>query len=230
MTKAIIFDFDGTLTELTLDFQHLKVEIVKIARRYVTEETIKRFDGLYVIEIVYEIEKILGGKNTEFKFEAFERLKELELEASKGKDVYPYTRDVLRSLKDKGIKTGIITRNCIDVLKSVFPDIEEYVDGIVTRDNTKLVKPHPSHVVEILRILAIPPENAILVGDHPTDIMAGKTLKMDTVGVLTGRTTREAFEKAGATYILNDIRDILGLKAVIGNISRVTGIKSHSKA
>jgi phosphoglycolate phosphatase len=230
MTKAIIFDFDGTLTELTLDFQHLKVEIAKIARRYVTEETIKRFDGFYVIEMVYEIEKILGGKNTEFKFEAFERLKELELEASKGKDVYPYTRDALRSLKDKGMKTGIITRSCIDVLKNVFPDIEEYVDGIVTRDNTKLVKPHPSHVVEILRILAIPPENAILVGDHPTDIMAGKTLKMDTVGVLAGRTTREAFEKAGATYILNDIRDILGLKAVIGNISRVTGIKSHSKA
>ena len=208
MIRGVIFDFDGTLTELTLNFDYLKTEIVHIARKYVTDEEIKAFEGYFIIEMIYEIEKKPGKGNTNFRHEAFERLRVLELEAAEGKDVYPYTRGVLQHLRDKGIKVGIITRNCLDALKKVFPDMDTYVDGIVTREDIQYVKPDPSHVVEALRVLNILPEEALLVGDHPTDIMAGKALVMQTVGVLTGRTKKEDFQKAEATHILQDIRGI----------------------
>ncbi len=41
MIKGIIFDFDGTLTELTIDFSFVRGEIEKVARRYVGDEEIR---------------------------------------------------------------------------------------------------------------------------------------------------------------------------------------------
>ena len=209
--SSIIFDFDGTLTPLNLNFDILKAEILKIARAYVREEKIKESDGFYVIETIYELEKGLDTKGGEFVEKAFQRLKELELEAARGKDLYPYTREILSALKGKRIKLGIITRSCMDVLKCVFPDIHEYMDGVTTREHIRLVKPHPSHVTLALRILDSIPQEAMLVGDHPTDIIAGNLTGLITVGVLTGRTLREDFKSVGATHIVQDIRDIIYL-------------------
>ncbi|OPY72372.1 MAG: Phosphoglycolate phosphatase [Syntrophorhabdus sp. PtaU1.Bin002] len=208
MIRGIIFDFDGTLTELTLDFGHLKKEIEKVALKYVAEEKIKPFEGQFVIETVYGLEKMLGEQAESFKVEAFGRLRELELDASKGKGLYPYTKGVLQRLKDLGIKVGILTRSHVDVLTHVFPDIWQYVQAIVTRHDVKQVKPHPDHATKALRLLGLPPEEVILVGDHPTDILGGQVVGMKTAGVLAGRTSRKAFEEAGATYIIEDIRGI----------------------
>ncbi len=212
--KAVVFDFDGTLTPLTLNFDSLRAEIVKIAREYVNEKILDDMQGQYIIEMIYGIAQRLDGQNgpSEFKNRAFERLRVLEVEAARGKDVFPYTRNVMRSLHNKSIKTGIITRSCIDALKTVFPDIFDYTDSIVTREGIEHVKPHPDHVLEVLRILNIDPDKTLIVGDHPTDVTAGRSAGTYTAGVLTGRTTREAFEEAGATYILNDIREIIQLR------------------
>ena len=212
--KAVVFDFDGTLTPLTLNFDSLRAEIVKIAREYVNEKILDDMQGQYIIEMIYGIAQRLDGLNgpSEFKNRAFERLRVLEVEAARGKDVFPYTRNVMKSLHNKSIKTGIITRSCIDALKTVFPDIFDYTDSIVTREGIEHVKPHPDHVLEVLRILNIDPDKTLIVGDHPTDVTAGRSAGTYTAGVLTGRTTREAFEEAGATYILNDIREIIQLR------------------
>jgi len=209
--KGAIFDFDGTLTELTLDFDLLRAEIEAIALRYVTEDVILSLKNHYILEMIDEIERLLDGRNAQFMHEASTRLRDLEVEASKGKDVYPYTRDVLQRLKDRDISIGIITRSCIDVLRTVFPDIDNYTDSIVTREDTKYVKPNPLHVIEVLRSFRLEPDDVVMVGDHPTDIIAGKALGMRTVGVLTGRTTRGSFENVQATFIFNDIRDIFTL-------------------
>jgi len=217
MIRAIIFDFDGTLTPLTLDFTRLRAEIAKIARAYVTEDVIGELEGHYIIEMIYAVEERLGGRAEArlFHREAFEELRVLELEAAQGKDVYPFVRGVLKNVKDRGMKIGIITRTCIDVIRSVFVDVEQYVDVVLTRENMRQVKPHPAHALEALRMLDVGPAEAMLVGDHPTDVTAGKEAGMVTAGVLTGRTQRMAFEDVGATFVLADIRDILQLKSLI---------------
>ncbi len=216
MLKAIVFDFDGTLTPLTLDFTLLKTEVLKIAEKYASKAAIRELESHYIIEMIYAIAGMLRKKATadEFQREVFEALRILELQAAQNKDLYPYARDTLESLKAKGIKIGIITRTCTDVLKSVFEDMEQYVRTVVTRDHTKHVKPHPLHVLKALRMLRVDPAEALLVGDHPTDVMGGKAAGMMTAGVLTGRTGKKAFEEVGADHILNDIRGLLRLKTV----------------
>jgi len=211
MIRAVVFDFDGTLTELTLNFADLRKEVQEIAERYLPVDIVRRLSGHYIIEMIYEVERAIGERGRRFKDESFTRLRDLEVHAAEGKEVYPYTREVLSALRAGGIKIGVMTRSCIDALKKVFPDIEQYVDGIVTREDLRDVKPNPAHVRAVLGLLHAEGHEAMLVGDHPTDILAGETLSTVTVGVLSGRTSREQFEKAGADYVLDDIRDVLRL-------------------
>ena len=206
--RAVVFDFDGTLTPLTLDFSNMRSEVETLARRFVEEHVIKSLSHLYVIEFIYELEALLGESGRGLRRLAFDRMAELETETARGKELYPYAREVLRELRGKGLKIAIVTRNCLAALKNVFPDMDEYVDSVKTRDDVARVKPHPDHVAAVLAALNATPDEAVLVGDHPTDIAAGLAVGAQTVGVLTGRTQHADFEKAGAHHIANDIRDM----------------------
>jgi phosphoglycolate phosphatase len=59
--------------------------------------------------------------------------------------------------------------------------------------------------------LKISGEESVMVGDHLIDVQAGKGAGMKTIGVLTGRISKEEFEKAGADYILRDASEICNL-------------------
>lgn len=221
MIHGVIFDFDGTLTELTLDFKSLKEEILNIAERFADRDVINSLDGFYIIEMIYELEGLIGREGRLFSQEAFNRLEELEIEAAEGKGLFPYTRDVLDDLRNRGIKIGIITRSCLSVLHKVFPDINEYIHGISTREHARYVKPDPRHVQHVLNTISLQPEHTMLVGDHPTDVIAGKQAGVKTVGVLSGRTKRQSFEDAGADFIVGDIREIL---PIIDRVAKGLGL------
>jgi len=211
MIRAVIFDFDGTLVPLALNFDHMREEIESIAARYVGADQIAELRNLYTLEFIYTIEARLNHRGARFRAESFERLCALEVQAVRGNAPYPYTGDVLAALRERGIKIGVISRNCLAAIRTVFPRIEECVDAIVTRDDTDLVKPHPAHVEMLLSKLGVRPDEALLVGDHPTDIMAGRAAKVRTVGVLAGRTASDSFTEVGADYVVEDIRSVTGL-------------------
>jgi phosphoglycolate phosphatase len=212
MFRAAIFDFDGTLIELTLDFSDLRKHVERLALTYVPEAFIRGLDGIYMLEMIDEVEKKLGAPGEAFRQKAYAILRDLEVEAARGKAVYPYTRQVLKALRGKGVKIGVMTRNCAPAVRTVFPDMDAYVDAMVTREDVRPVKPHPAHVLAVLTLLGpIEAHEAVLVGDHPTDIAAGLAAGATTIGVLTGRTERADFEKAGASFIVHDIRDVLAL-------------------
>ena len=211
MIKAVIFDFDGTLAPLSLNFEHMRVEVEGIAGQYVSQAEIEQLRHLYTLEMIYTIEAGLQERGAQFRSEAFKRLCDLEVQALQGNHLYPYTRNVLAALHGKGTRLGVITRNCLKAVKTVFPDIETCVDAIVTRDDTDLVKPNPAHVEIVLSRLGVQPEEAILVGDHPTDIMAGRAARVYTVGVLAGRTQKDRFVETGADHVAADKRAVIEL-------------------
>lgn len=209
MIEAVVFDFDGTLTELRLNFQYLRVEILKVLAPYVPAEILEKKTSPFIIEMIHELARECEpGSAKAVVRDSFRRLVELECEAARGKDVFPFTREVLGWLKERNIKMAVTTRNCMDAIALVFRDLPEYIGAVITRDDTDKVKPHPAQLQKALARLRVPPEKALMVGDHPTDVMAGKAYGVKTVGVLTGTTRKEAFEEAGADYIEADIRSL----------------------
>ena len=210
--KAVIFDFDGTLAVLNIDFSLMR-EIFDLVRRYgIREEAIQE---KYLLEIIDEVYQTLWKKNPSgaeaFYQESHRILHEEEMKAAGEGRLIPGTEATLKSLREKGIKVGIITRNCEDAVRKVFPDINDFCDAFVSRNSVKKVKPHPDHLTYAMESLKTSGEESMMVGDHIIDIQAGKRVGMKTIGVLTGRIKKEEFEKAGANYILREASEIFGL-------------------
>jgi phosphoglycolate phosphatase len=208
--KAVIFDFDGTLAVLNIDFSLMREQVFNLIKRHsVGEETIQE---KYLLEIIDEVYQILWKKNPSgaeaFYQESHRILHEVEMKAAEEGRLIPGTEATLKTLRRKGIKIGIITRNCEDAVRKVFPDINDFCDVFVSRNSVKKVKPHPDHLTHAMGLLKTSGEESMMVGDHITDIQVGKRVGMKTIGVLTGRTKKGEFEKAEADYILKDVSEI----------------------
>ena len=208
--RAIIFDFDGTLAILNIDFSLMREQVFDLMARYGIEE--KTVREKYLLEIIDEVYQMLWEKDPSaaeaFHRESHDILHEVEMKAAEEGRLIPGAEATLKSLRRKGIKVGIITRNCEEAVRKVFPDIDDFCDIFVSRDSVKKVKPHPDHLTYVTKSLNISGKESAMVGDHVTDIQAGKRVDMKTIGVLTGRTREEEFEKAGADYVLEDMTEV----------------------
>ena len=107
---------------------------------------------------------------------------------------------MLTALKKRKIKAGVVTRNCQAAVTTVFPDIFDYFNTVITREMTSNVKPHPEHLLVALQSLGVAPESSSMVGDHPMDIKIGKHAGALTIGVLTGYSTSDELMKRRGGY------------------------------
>jgi phosphoglycolate phosphatase len=208
--RAVIFDFDGTLAVLNIDFSLMRERIFNLMRHYDIKEEI--IQERYLLEIIDEVYQVLWKRDPSrakaFYQEAHQVLHEVEMRAAERGRLIPGAKTALKSLREKGIKVGVITRNCEDAVRKVFPDINHVCDVFVSRNSVKKVKPHPDHLTYVMKSLKISGEESVMVGDHVIDVQAGKRVGMKTVGVLTGRTKKEEFGKAGADYVLTSVSKI----------------------
>jgi phosphoglycolate phosphatase len=74
---------------------------------------------------------------------------------------------------------------------------------VVTRQDVLRMKPHPEPVRKAARLLGVPPERCIMVGDTVPDVRAARRAGAWAVGVLSGFGERQEMERAGAHLILD---------------------------
>ena len=206
--NTILFDFDGTLVDIEIDFIRMKEEVLSLGREY----GVSPDPELYILESIDYISNILHQKDISladaFRRQATQILVDIEIKATSTSKAFPGADHTLRQLRNKGIKVGIVTRNCRPaVLKSSEMAGFEY-DLLLTRDDVKKVKPDPQHLLDALGFLGSEPSQAIMVGDHPMDILAGKRAGMRTASVLTVK-PKEDFDEVAPDFILNGVSDIL---------------------
>jgi phosphoglycolate phosphatase len=205
--EAVIFDYDGTLVRLNIDFEAMRRDVERRLLGHGVE--LDQLKGLYILEMINKGTALISwmdpSEGTSFYHEAHELVREHEIRAAENGEMLPGTIDTLKRLKEQGFKVGIITRNCKAAVEIVFPHIEQYCEVFIPRDDVKRVKPHPDHLAMVLEKLGVEnPSSCLMVGDHILDINAGKRMEMKTAGVLTGKTTREQFIEAGADLVLDD--------------------------
>jgi len=207
---AVVFDFDGTLALLNIDFREMRRDILGLAASFgIPEDGMER---LFVLEMIAETRERIARKTPGRAGIFYERALKLvidrELAGAVNSSLFPGVKEMLSALKRRGIKTGILTRNCIEAVTEIFPDVRDYSDAVVTRNDTERVKPHPDHILSVLRILNEEPVMCAMVGDHPMDIRVGKEVGAFSVGVLTGYSTSSDLEAAGADLILGRVNEL----------------------
>ncbi len=211
---TVVFDFDGTLGYLNIDFLLIRKKILALAAEYAAD--LNGCEGQYILEMIVFLKNGLirrGDSHAEeFYFRAMEIVAAEEVAAARRGSLIPGARQMLQVLKFQKLKLGVVTRNCYPAVSLVLPAIDDYFGAaVITRERTSHFKPHPEHLRTALRMLGSNPEGAIMVGDHPMDIIIGKSLGCTTAGVLTGHSTREQLNEAGADYVLTSVAGITEL-------------------
>jgi len=207
---AVVFDFDGTLALLNIDFAQMRRDILDLALSYGIP--IDGLEQLFVLEMIAEIRSRIGrprcGRDVRFARQAMELVTGRELAGAANSLLFPGVREMFTELRGRGIKTGILTRNCLEAVRVIFPDVLNYSDAVVTRDDTPRVKPDPEHIRVVLRRLGRDPCRSAMVGDHPMDITVGKEVGALAIGVLTGYSNADDLNAAGADLILERAAEI----------------------
>ena len=90
-------------------------------------------------------------------------------------------------------------------------DVLNYFDAVVTADDVQRPKPNPECIHSVLNNLHCSPDEAILVGDTPTDINTAKNAGISSCAVLYGIGTREDLFAAKPDFIVENILELTSI-------------------
>ena len=209
--RAILFDFDGTLIHQSIDFRFMREVVLDIARGYgvATESLVT----MHVLELLDRVRKELmsrdGARAQALFEEAHGAVVDIELAAAERAEAFPGVPEMLDRLGSRGFRVGIVTRNCRVAVERVLERNPMHHDVLLTRDDVAHVKPDPLHLLSALEMLGVAGGQAVMVGDHPMDVLAGRRIGAKTVGVIPPGLTRERFAQTAPDLILDRVTDLL---------------------
>lgn len=206
--KALIFDFDGTLAELNIDFAAMRAEVEVLARGLGLGGDWPR-EG-YLLEQVEVVAARLGDG---FARKAGQLIMQRELAAAREGRLFAFTPALLAAARAQGYALAIISRNCGPAIRLVFPQVDGSCDVFLPRETVPRTKPHPGHPLEALRRLGLSPHQAALIGDHPIDVATAQAAGCLPVGVASGRIGQDDLRAAGAALVLPDASGLLDVLA-----------------
>ncbi len=170
--RAILFDFDGTLTRPgSLDFQRLREELASPA-------------GAPILEYIQ-------GLPPDRRRRCQRVLHRFEMEGAARSRPNDGAEELIRELQAKGLALAVVSRNSrAAVIRALenFPSIgPSDFDVIISRDDAILPKPHPDGIRLAARKMGVSNGETLVVGDFHFDIDAGLRAGSPTVFLTNGR-------------------------------------------
>jgi phosphoglycolate phosphatase len=191
--RAALFDLDGTLIETHIDFDLMRNEVARLAKRFDVDVPPPR-------DILTGVAAIVGQLDTlgrpcealEFRSQAFAMLQEIEVRQCGTPIEIAGAAKLLEALGEKGIPVAVVTRNCRPVSEMLLAHGRLKCRCLLTRDDVLHTKPDPSHLLTALEEIhpssfILHPSSCLMVGDHFMDVQAGLAAGMRTVGILRGK-------------------------------------------
>jgi len=221
MVEAIMFDMDGTIVEYGIDYDLGRGRALNRIREEIPGARGFRPDARSAREIVLGIAAEMGAEAAEAARRiVFEEYEAVEIEAARRVSPRADAIDTLRELRTCGYRLALVTNNsrrAVGLLLHRFPDLGSEFEVIVTRDDSGELKPGTAGLIMALRALGVRGERAIMVGDTPSDVRAGKRVGALTVGVEGGAARAEDLLGAGADFVVGSVRELgVALRAARG--------------
>lgn len=210
--EAIVFDLDGTLTDTLTDLKNsvnFALGEMNFPERSLDE--VRQFVGNGVRRLIY----LSVPENTpdEISEQCLSIFKE-HYKSNSLVETKPYDGIVpmLESLKNKGIKTAVVTNKmqeaAVDIVEKFFSGLIDeaigQVDGIAQ-------KPQPDGVYAALKKLEVTKDKAVYVGDSDVDCKTAHNAGIPCIGVSWGFRGRKVLAENGADYIIDSPSELLEL-------------------
>ena len=204
MTKAVLFDVDGTLLDTTeYIYQAFEYTLGEHGVR-MTREEMKKHMG----KLLREMYRIYAPEHDSEMLAKTHH----EYQKDKGHLAIPFPRveETLSELRGKKIKLAAVTNrykaSSHGTLRS--SGLMKFFDVVVTADEVKNAKPHPEPFLKALTELNVSAHDALVVGDTKNDVEAAKSAGIKVIAVSYGF-EGTAIEKTAPDYIVHDIKDIV---------------------
>lgn len=183
--KAVIFDYDGVLNNSLSDLRKVWNEFYNqgISTKYF--ETDKEFSNCFQGDPMKNLLSV--GVSKENISKCHNIIREMLPELDKEAELYPGVDNLLKKLKNKGYKVGIVSNSLKDMMiyKLKKHDLNDYVDFIIGHDEVKNPKPDSEGLLKCMKELKVKPSETIYVGDMESDVKAGKSADVKFVIAVT---------------------------------------------
>lgn len=212
MTKAIVFDLDGTLLDTLTDLAaSTNYALRSCGMPEHSIDDVRRFVGNGVRMLMTRA--VPDGESNPRFDEAFSVFRQHYMQHCLDTTCpYPSIMEALARLKEKGMMLAIVSNKmqaATEELRQHF--FSQYIDVAIGESAAIRKKPAPDTVNEALRLLGISHDEAIYVGDSDVDIDTARAAMMPCASVLWGFRDRQFLLNHGATRLLSSPEELLSL-------------------
>lgn len=234
MIRAVIFDLDGTLvqTEILKANSYAEAAVLLSENKISTSEIIAEFKnvvGLSRKEVALHLmdkfnfkssaEKRMGEFGVKTPWQAFVQIRLHFYQTFLNDTILmknylcPYNLNLLKTVRTKGLKTGLATMSHCEQTRRVLQILEltDFFEFIATRDDVSVGKPDP----EIYRLVAdelnVDPEYCLVIEDSLNGVKAALGAGMNIIVVTTDFTKKAVFNSKviDKKWIVEDPRNLM---------------------
>lgn len=212
--RNILFDLDGTLLDtnelIIQSFQHTYQK--HLNKQVDKEEIIKNFGEI----LKTTLDREFGEASEEaiktysgFQVGNFEKLIAIHMGV----------KESVKELHRQGYKLGVVTSRLND---SAIRGLKHfglmgYFESIIGADDTDQHKPDPTPAFMALEELGGKPEETLLVGDSPYDILCGKNAGITSVAVGWSALPMDMLLKYEPDYVIDSMKELITLVEKLKN-------------
>jgi len=217
--KAVIFDLDDTLISSNINFIEMRSGMIDFLKHYmpfpVDLDTTKSTHE--IMEYAVSLLKERGHPEMipKARSELNRIMTDVELRHISKARLIDGVIQTLNKLREARVRIGILTRSCRNYAEETLraTGLSTFVDEVATRDDSNSPKPDPCQVYLLLERMHVRSEDAVMVGDHPTDALCARNAGVRFVGVLTGRLIGEQSKqfRENALPSVRELPALLGL-------------------
>lgn len=139
------------------------------------------------------------------------RLREEEIAAVATARATPHAEALIETWTAGGRRVAAVSNNSQAAVANYLARHDLHLDLIVGRTNPDpaLLKPSPHLILRALEGLDADPDEALLVGDSPSDVAAGASAGLRTIGFANKPGKAEKLSAAGAFKVVRSLADLV---------------------
>jgi phosphoglycolate phosphatase-like HAD superfamily hydrolase len=211
MTKAVIFDIDGTLIDSNDLHAHAWQETFAEFGKDVPYDEIRHQIGKggdQLLPVFFSREELdrFGGELEAYRGDLFKRKYLARVRP------FPRVRDLFERILADGARIALASSAKEEELAAHMKNanVDDLVEVATSADDAERSKPQPDiFEAALARLGDVGPDEAIVVGDTPYDVEAAAKAGLRTVAVLSGGFAEAQLRGAGAIAIYRDVADLL---------------------
>jgi phosphoglycolate phosphatase len=215
LLKALVFDMDGTITELALPLETMRQDTKDYyIQRGFPVELLEPADGISSSTAKAKEYFLSNGLQLSewerMEYEVDEILNMHEGFAAANANLIEGALDIIDQIRKAGLMTAILTNNGRSAVEKIMRQIPlaDYFDVIQTRHESPQPKPYPDGLLKIASQLGVSLDEMVYVGDALIDATAAKRAGIEFWGVITGETPANTLQEAGASIVCETLDGI----------------------